>query len=56
LPVFADLNGDGIVDSADLGILIALFGRTDGIADLNGDGIVDTADLGVMLARFGAGS
>ena len=54
LPVFADLNGDGVVDTADLGILIALFGRDDAIADLNDDGIVDTADLGIMIGRFGA--
>ncbi|MCB9839068.1 MAG: cytochrome-c peroxidase [Phycisphaeraceae bacterium] len=56
LPVFADINGDGVVDTADLGILIALFGRTDDIADLNNDGTVDTADLGILLGRFGATS
>ena len=56
LPVFADLNGDSIVDTADLGILIALFGRTDDLADLNNDGVVDTADLGIMISRFGATS
>jgi cytochrome c peroxidase len=54
LPVFADLNGDGLVDTADLGIVVALFGRPDALADLNGDGIVDTADLGIVISRFGA--
>lgn len=51
-----DLNGDGYVDTADLGILISAFGSSDAIADLNGDGIVDTADLGILLANFGGGS
>jgi len=49
----ADLNGDGIVDTADLGILIGAFGTADSVADLNGDGIVDTADLGNLIGAFG---
>ena len=53
LPVFGDINGDGVIDTADLGILIALFGRDDEIADLNNDGVIDTADLGILISRFG---
>jgi len=49
----ADINGDGIVDTADLGILLGVFGTTDPTADLNNDGVVDTADLGVLLGQFG---
>jgi len=49
-----DLNGDGVVDTADLGILLAAFGSNDPTADLNNDGIVDTADLGILLAAFGS--
>jgi hypothetical protein len=49
-----DLNGDGVVDTADLGILIAAFGSSDPIADINGDGTVDTADLGILIAAFGS--
>jgi len=50
----ADLNGDGIVDTADLGALIGAFGATDaGAADINGDGAVDTADLGTLIGAFG---
>lgn len=56
LPVFGDINGDGVVDTADLGIVIALFGRSDDQGDINGDGIVDTADLGIVISRFGATS
>lgn len=48
-----DVNGDGVVDTADLGILIAAFGSSSVIADVNGDGTVDTADLGLLIANFG---
>jgi hypothetical protein len=47
-----DLDGDGDVDLADLGILLASYEIDDG-GDLDGDGDTDTADLGVLLADFG---
>lgn len=54
--LFGDLNGDGIVDGADLGILLASWGACDGcagcIADLDGDCMVDGADLGLLLANW----
>jgi hypothetical protein len=50
----ADLNGDNVVDTADLGILIGQFGTAGPDADINGDGIVDTADLGVLIGAFGS--
>lgn len=49
-----DLSGDGCVDLADLGILLAAFGAGDG-GDLDGDGDTDLADLGALLSNFGAG-
>lgn len=49
----ADLNGDGIVDGGDLGLLIGDWGAAGGPADLNGDGIVDGADLGLMIGAWG---
>jgi hypothetical protein len=49
----ADLSGDGIVDGADLGLLLSAWGLP-GASDLSGDGITDGADLGVMLAAWGA--
>ncbi len=52
-PTIGDINADGVVDTADLGILISEFGNAGGIADLNGDGVVDTADLGQLIANFG---
>ncbi|MCB9837790.1 MAG: hypothetical protein H6813_00485 [Phycisphaeraceae bacterium] len=51
-----DLNNDGVVDTADLGVLLTSFGSSDPIADINQDGVVDTADLGVLLTNFGAGA
>ncbi len=50
----ADLNGDGVVDTADLGLLIGQFGTAGPEADINGDTMVDTADLGVLIGQFGA--
>ncbi len=52
-----DVNGDGVVNLADLGVLLANFGAV-GVpreqGDLDDDGDVDLADLGVLLAAFGA--
>lgn len=48
----ADLNGDGVVDGADLGLLLVGWGGS-GAGDINGDGIVDGADLGLLLLDWG---
>ncbi len=48
----ADLNGDGAVDAADLGLLISAWGDTTGYADLNGDGVVGSADLGLLISDW----
>lgn len=48
--VLGDLNGDGLVDGADLGLLLGAWG-TPG-ADLNGDGTTDGADIGALLAGW----
>lgn len=47
----ADLNGDGLVDSADLGLLLAKWGGS-GEGDLDGSGEVDSADLGLLLSAW----
>jgi len=53
--VVGDLNGDGVVDGADLGILLNNWGECAGCeADLNGDGVVDGADLGILLNNWGS--
>lgn len=46
-----DLNGDGTVDGADLGVLLANWGQS-GVGDLNVDGVVDGGDLGAILAAW----
>ncbi len=49
-----DLNGDGTVDGADLGVLLGHWGLSGGVSgDLNGDGTVDGADLGTLLGAWG---
>jgi hypothetical protein len=47
-----DLDEDGMVDLADLAMLLACFGKP--CADLNGDGNTDLADLALLLSKFGA--
>lgn len=49
----ADLNGDGTVSGADIGLLLASWGQG-GPADLDGDGTVGGADIGLVLAAWGA--
>ena len=46
-----DLNGDGLINGGDLGLMIGSWG-TAGPGDLNCDGIVDAADLGMILALW----
>jgi hypothetical protein len=52
-----DLNNDGVVDGADLLILLSQWGKCDDPddcpADLNGDGTVDGADLLILLSNWG---
>lgn len=52
-----DLNGDGVVNGADLAALLANWGPCAGCpADLNSDGVVNGADLATLLANWGASS
>ncbi len=52
----ADITGDGKVDAADIGVLLAVW-NTDGgaipAADINGDGTVNASDLGLVLGAWG---
>jgi len=50
-----DLNGNGLVDGADLGTMLGSWGPCAGscVADLNGDGEVGGGDLGSLLANWG---
>jgi len=50
-----DLTADGIVNGADLGVMLSAWGNCTGgcAADLNRDGVVNGADLGVLLSAWG---
>jgi hypothetical protein len=52
--VFGNVNGDNIVDDADLLQVLFNFGSNDAATDTNGDGVVDDADLLIVLFNFGA--
>jgi hypothetical protein len=53
--VTGDLDGDGDVDQADLGILLGDWGclGPDCVGDIDGDGDVDQGDLGALLGNYG---
>ena len=48
-----DLNHDGVVDAADIGLLFAVWGSDDPEADFDGDGTVGALDLGYVLGYWG---
>ena len=51
-----NINSDGVINTLDLGILLAHFGTSVPrytLGDINGDGVVNTIDLGKLLASFG---
>jgi hypothetical protein len=60
--VLGDVNGDGLVDCADMSIVKASFGRRtgmagfDGRADLNRNGVVDVNDLAVVSRQLPPGT
>lgn len=55
VPCPADLDGSGVVDGADLGLLLGSWGDPGPLpADLDGSGTVDGADLGLLLGAWGA--
>lgn len=47
-----DLNGDGVVDGADLAVLLGNWGGSSA-GDIDGNGIIDGADLGLLVADWG---
>lgn len=53
-PCPGDLNGDSVVNGADLGLLLSAWGTCPGCpSDLNGDLTVNGADLGLLLSAWG---
>ena len=53
-PCLGDLDGNGLVNGADLTMLLATWGPCTGCSeDLNGDDLVNGADLTILLASWG---
>jgi hypothetical protein len=48
-----DLDGDGLVSTSDLLMLLGAWGDAGGPADLDGDGLVSTSDLLLLLGAWG---
>ena len=48
----ADLNADGVVNGADLALLLGNWASTSGVGDINHDGITDGADLAMLLGDW----
>ena len=51
VPIIGDINGDGVVNGFDLGLLLSGWGQP-GPTDLNNDGITNGFDLGVLLTNW----
>jgi hypothetical protein len=49
--IIGDLNGDGVVNGADLGLLLSGWAQP-GPTDLNNDGTTNGADLGLQLSHW----
>ena len=54
-PCPSDLNGDSLVNGADLGQMLGVWGPCPALcpADLDNDGLVSGSDLGLMLGAWG---
>lgn len=52
MPTLGDLDCDGLVDAADLGLLLAAWATSDAAADLDSSGVVDGGDLGTLLGNW----
>lgn len=48
-----DVNGDGVVNSADMGLVTKYFGKRDTKYDTNGDGVITSADVAIVSASYG---
>jgi hypothetical protein len=48
----ADINGDGVINGADLSIVLGFWGSAAPGPDINNDGIVDGADIALVLGSW----
>ena len=51
--LICDLDGNGVVDSADVSIVLLLFGDVNSPGDLDQSGIVDSGDVSIVLLEMG---
>ena len=47
--MIGDVNGDGLVNATDLGILLNAWGSLGGPSDLDQNGVVNAADLAILV-------
>ncbi len=55
-PCLGDIDNDGIVGGADLGLMLGSWGACPSgpcLADLNNDGVITGSDLGLLLGQWG---
>jgi hypothetical protein len=50
----ADFNGDGVVNGADLTLLLNAWATLSDTIDLDGNGVIDGADLTILLSEWGS--
>jgi hypothetical protein len=50
--LLGDLNNDGNINGADIGLWCGMFGTDNPLGDLDNNGIVDAADLGILLSNW----
>ena len=61
-PITGDFNGDGVVDTSDYALFVAVFGTSEGDAnfdarmDLDGNGVINVADFLIFVNHFGSTS
>lgn len=51
-PISADLDGNGLIDGADLGLLLGNWGAKESKYDLNQDGNVNELDMNELLKQW----
>ncbi len=51
-PQLGDLNGDGVIDVADVLLVVSSWGQVHTSADLNGDGTVNVVDLLILIETW----
>ena len=52
IDLWGDVNNDGVIDGADIGLLMGDWGTDNIQSDFNNDGIVDAMDLGLLLENW----